>query len=1148
MPSAIPRKRPTPEPDSLGAESNSEPSSTESTKRARILEHQSDEDEDEDEDEDNVDGEMGGNILPEAELEEEEEVLGSDVEIEELNQAFEPGAIIRIKLVNFVTYSDVEFRPGPSLNMVIGPNGTGKSTMVCAICLGLGWQTSNLGRAKDVSEFVKHGAPEAEIEIELQGREDERNPVFRRKIFRENNSSSWWINGKQSNATKVIKLAKEYNIQIDNLCQFLPQDRVSEFAHLSFTEKLKETQRAAAPPEMLKSHEDLQLLGKQLRKATDDLVEDRRQHGQLLARQEVLQADVDRLRERDEVMTKIDLLGKAKPFINYREARTKAHEAKYRARKAKEEVVALEREVAPAMERPKQKQKYRDAIKNCVLDRKELFKEKEKELSRIKDQELPKYEDKIKDLSVEVESAHKRETNRREEVQKLKQKIENTKKKLEQGPPEFDIAHYNSLMQEKNREIRGWSQKLEELRMETTPIQEQGKKITRDIERAQTELGQLDSIAGQRMETLRRVNADAYKVMQWLGENGNLFQKEVYGPAILNCTVKNPAAVDAVEGVISSLATAFTCQTRDDYNTMTREVFGSKRTGEAGLGVANVTLKELSGTRYPTLASWPAPRVSNQELAGYGFDGYVLSYIEGPEPVLNMFCHEAQANTTPIALRDIGSKNNKKVEESGSITNWISGRSSYRAMRRYGVLSTRIQNINRAKMFNVQPVDFERKREIQQNISMLKDEFDELKNELSQRQKQAGEWNAELNTAKQEKSMIDGEKMAKQSALNRYHRTEAEVAGWIEDLAVKGQGAEEYRQKIAKLEAELEKHNMNRATVALKFAKRVVELVELNEEFVKMQLRYIEAESDVVILEEANRAIVRQLKQKREEAEDLSNESARLREIARQRQDALSVLVVSLSEEQQAFLQSIPTDKSIRDIDEEIEAEEARLSLIHEGNPNAIRQFEERAKKIQMLEEKLAKGDRSVAELQKAIDEIRSVWEPGLDALIAKISTAFSKSFEKIGCAGEVRVFKSEEGFEKWAIEILVRFRESEKLQVLDAQRQSGGERAVSTVFYLMALQSMARSPFRVVDEINQGMDPRNERVVHHRMVNIACQQHTSQYFLITPKLLGDLTYHPRMKVNCIYSGDWVQQSSVADHKKYFAGARRLKAAAAARA
>ena len=51
----------------------------------------------------------------------------------------QPGSIVRVKLTNFVTYTSAEFFPGPSLNMVIGPNGTGKSTLVCAICLGLGW-------------------------------------------------------------------------------------------------------------------------------------------------------------------------------------------------------------------------------------------------------------------------------------------------------------------------------------------------------------------------------------------------------------------------------------------------------------------------------------------------------------------------------------------------------------------------------------------------------------------------------------------------------------------------------------------------------------------------------------------------------------------------------------------------------------------------------------------------------------------------------------------------------------------------------------------------------------------------------------------------------------------------------------------------
>jgi chromosome segregation ATPase len=75
-----------------------------------------------------------------------------------------------------------------------------------------------------------------------------------------------------------------------------------------------------------------------------------------------------------------------------------------------------------------------------------------------------------------------------------------------------------------------------------------------------------------------------------------------------------------------------------------------------------------------------------------------------------------------------------------------------------------------------------------------------------------------------------------------------------------------------------------------------------------------------------------------------------------------------------------------------------------------------------------------------------------------------------------------------------------------------------------MALQSLARSPFRVVDEINQGMDPRNERLVHERMVDIACSENTSQYFLITPKLLNGLKYHERMVVHTIYSGEMMPE------------------------
>lgn len=102
---------------------------------------------------------------------------------------FQLGAIVRVTLDNFVTYGHAEFDPGPSLNLVIGPNDTGKSSLVCAICLGLGFHTKLLGRATAFGDFVKHGCTHAVVEIELQVRDDDVcNHIVRLRINYEDNS------------------------------------------------------------------------------------------------------------------------------------------------------------------------------------------------------------------------------------------------------------------------------------------------------------------------------------------------------------------------------------------------------------------------------------------------------------------------------------------------------------------------------------------------------------------------------------------------------------------------------------------------------------------------------------------------------------------------------------------------------------------------------------------------------------------------------------------------------------------------------------------------------------------------------------------------------------------------------------------------
>lgn len=52
-------------------------------------------------------------------------------------------------------------------------------------------------------------------------------------------------------------LKQIFCVQVDNLCQFLPQDRVQEFARLNKQELLRETQIAICRMDLMEKQRDL---------------------------------------------------------------------------------------------------------------------------------------------------------------------------------------------------------------------------------------------------------------------------------------------------------------------------------------------------------------------------------------------------------------------------------------------------------------------------------------------------------------------------------------------------------------------------------------------------------------------------------------------------------------------------------------------------------------------------------------------------------------------------------------------------------------------------------------------------------------------------------------------------------------------------
>ena len=151
----------------------------------------------------------------------------------------------------------------------------------------------------------------------------------------------------------------------------------------------------------------------------------------------------------------------------------------------------------------------------------------------------------------------------------------------------------------------------------------------------------------------------------------------------------------------------------------------------------------------------------------------------------------------------------------------------------------------------------------------------------------------------------------------------------------------------------------------------------------------------------------------------------------------------------------------------------------------------------------------------------KTKWLQYLEPCVKKINETFSKYCADIGISGEVSLGRDELDFSKWSIQIKVKFRDNEELSTLSAFRQSGGERSVTTMLYLLSLQQLNKCPFRVVDEINQGMDPLNEKKIFYLMLDSSRGDDIPQSFLITPKLLPDLVpnHANNITILFIYNG-----------------------------
>jgi len=358
---------------------------------------------------------------------------------------YKPGAIVRVLVSNFVTYEHAEFFPGPNLNMVIGPNGTGKSSLVCAICLGLGYHSNVLGRATSFGDFVKHGKDHAIVEVELQKRpKDSQNFTVKLRINREDNSRKFWLNGKDITKNKLQVLITKFRIQIDNLCQFLPQDKVAEFAGLSPVDLLGKTLQAAAEPQMIKWQDQMKEIYARQKEIQASMGSEAEQLRSMENRQQGLQADVERFRERAQIKKLVEDLRACRLLAQYRELREQFTSIKARRQQATEKLKNLEREMGPSLQAVTEKQKYQHRIKKALEDRTDALKRAEQAADAVME-DIFKCEREVQDIQNKrdaqtrlLEKQRKQIGDRRRQITALEASMKDDRSK------NFDAQEFNT--------------------------------------------------------------------------------------------------------------------------------------------------------------------------------------------------------------------------------------------------------------------------------------------------------------------------------------------------------------------------------------------------------------------------------------------------------------------------------------------------------------------------------------------------------------------------------------------------------------------------------------------------------------------------------------------------------------------------------